>query len=236
MDSIIRHRRIDITGSNQSGLTLDFRNEQPLLPETPVLQKSKRALDIALSILALAALSPLIVMIAVALKATSPGPLLFVQTREGLNGKSFQMYKFRTLHSAASDYSGLQAVQENDIRVCRVGAFLRRTSLDEIPQLFNVLAGEMSLVGPRPHVPGMRVGADRYDEVVPYYHLRNRVKPGLTGWAQANGLRGTIQTVHSAKARVDHDLAYLANVSVILDIKILIKTIWHEATELGRGT
>lgn len=226
--------------STQSGLSLDFEHGQPLLPAqakaTATLLKAKRATDVTISILALVTLSPLIFIIAILIKATSAGPILFTQNREGLNGKIFRMYKFRTLHWAVSDLSGLNAVTAGDPRVTGIGAFLRRTSFDELPQLFNIILGHMSLVGPRPQVPGMLVGADRYDEVVPYYSLRRKMKPGLTGWAQANGLRGTVESAQSAKARVDHDVAYIANFSLTLDMKILMWTIWQEAVQLGRGT
>jgi lipopolysaccharide/colanic/teichoic acid biosynthesis glycosyltransferase len=226
--------------STQSGLFLNFGHGQPVLPvaakATATLLKAKRVADFAFSIVALVTLSPLFVVIAILIKATSDGPLLFTQNREGLNGKVFRMYKFRTLHWAASDLSGLNAVKARDPRLTRVGAFLRRTSFDELPQLFNIILGDMSLVGPRPQVPGMLIGNTRYDEVVPYYHLRHTMKPGLTGWAQANGLRGTVETTQSAKARVDHDLAYIANFSLALDLKILIWTIWQEVVQLGRGT
>lgn len=235
-----RAHRLAKSKSPQSGLPLDFENGLPVLPNRDRATKSlliaKRCIDLALSVIALTALSPLLVVIAMAIKLTSAGPVIFVQNREGLNGKTFRMYKFRTLHWAASDLSGLNTVTQSDPRLTRVGAFLRRTSFDELPQLFNIIRGDMSLIGPRPQVPGMLVGKYRYDKVVPYYHLRNRMKPGLTGWAQANGLRGPIETTHSAKARVDHDLAYIANFSLALDLKILIWTLWQEVVQRGRGT
>ncbi|MBJ7577629.1 sugar transferase [Devosia sp. MC532] len=221
------------------GLPLHFDNGKPLLPApakaTPALLKVKRAADVMLSIAALLALSPVMLFIATLIKATSSGPILFTQNREGLNGEMFRMYKFRTLHWAVSDLSGVNAVTAGDPRLTPVGAVFRRTSIDELPQLINIILGDMSLVGPRPHVPGMLVGENRYDEVVPYYSLRHRMKPGLTGWAQVNGLRGVVETRQSAKARVDHDLAYIANYSVLLDIEILLWTIWQEVVRLGRG-
>jgi lipopolysaccharide/colanic/teichoic acid biosynthesis glycosyltransferase len=224
----------------QSGLPLDFQNGYPVvstLGRANILPLAfKRSADIVISVAALITLSPIFVVIACLIKATSAGPLLFTQNREGLNGKIFRMYKFRSLEWAASDHSGLQAVRNGDPRLTRVGAFLRRTSFDELPQLFNIIRGDMSLIGPRPQVPGMLVNERRYDELVPYYHLRHKMKPGLTGWAQANGLRGPVETTHSAKARVDHDLAYITNFSLALDIKILFWTLWQELIQLGRGT
>lgn len=224
----------------QSGLPLHFIHGQPQLTATPRttpwLLQAKRVTDIVFSVIAFVALSPLLVIVALLVKVTSVGPVLFTQNREGLNGKEFRMYKFRTLHWGESDISGLKAVKAADPRLTRVGAFLRRTSFDELPQLFNIILGDMSLVGPRPQVPGMLVGEVRYDKLVPYYHMRNTMKPGLTGWAQANGLRGTVETTEAAKARVDHDLAYINNFSFKLDIKILIWTIWQEVLQVGRGT
>ncbi|MBJ6989249.1 MULTISPECIES: sugar transferase [unclassified Devosia] len=225
---------------NQSGLPLDFQDGYPIVstvgPQNFLVLAIKRSADIAISLVALIALSPLLVAIACLIKATSAGPLLFTQNREGLNGRVFRMYKFRSLEWAASDHSGLQAVKNGDPRLTKFGAFLRRTSFDELPQLFNIIRGDMSLIGPRPQVPGMLVNERRYDEIVPYYHLRHKMKPGLTGWAQANGLRGPVETPQSAAARVDHDLAYISNFSLTLDVKILVWTLWQELIKLGRGT
>lgn len=231
--------RLEVSTLTHSGLPLMFANGQPVLRPPNMSSNTvllmKRWTDIAFSGAALIALTPLLMVVAIMIKTTSTGPLFFTQNREGLNGSVFRMYKFRTLHWAASDLSGLNPVKPNDPRLTPVGVFLRRTSFDELPQLINVIRGDMSLVGPRPQVPGMLVGTSRYDEVVPYYHLRNRMKPGLTGWAQANGLRGPVETTQSAKARVNHDLAYIANFSFALDIKILVWTIWQEILQLGRG-
>src|SRR5690606_32643698 len=132
------------------------------------------------------------------------------------------------LYVAAQDLSGVSQVLADDNRVTRVGRFLRRTSLDELPQLINILRGEMSLVGPRPHVRGMRAADRPYDVLVPYYRMRRLAKPGLTGWAQANGLRGTTQNAAHAIGRVDHDIAYIQNFSFSLDLRILILTLVRE--------
>lgn len=229
----------DETETLHSGLSLRRVNGVPVVPDVASEQGgllgAKRAADFVFGLLAIALLSPLLLILALAVRLTSPGPVLFVQDREGLNGQVFQMYKFRSLNWTQSDPSGLALVQVKDNRLTPVGGFLRRTSFDELPQLFNIVKGDMSIVGPRPHVPDMMVGNQRYDKAVPYYALRHGMKPGLTGWAQANGLRGPLQKVRMAKARVDHDLAYIANFSFWLDMKIIVWTFWSEIVRLGRG-
>ncbi|MCP8881903.1 sugar transferase [Devosia sp. XJ19-1] len=188
----------------------------------------KRVFDVAGSFGALALLLPLLLVVAALIKFSSPGPVFFVQQREGLGGKLFGILKFRTMESQICDPSGLSHTLPGDRRVTAFGRFLRRTSIDELPQLLNVLRGEMSLVGPRPHVPGMLALGRPFDEIVPYYRLRYAVLPGITGWAQANGLRGCIRNGRAATARVDHDLAYIQNWSLWLDCRILVLTLWRE--------
>lgn len=214
----------------QSGLPLRFLGRVPAPTDRPTaLQVTvKRLFDIIASGAALFALMPLMVIVAVLIKLTSPGGVLFYQEREGLHGRPFRALKFRSMRVDACDPTGVAQTVQGDPRVTAIGRFIRRTSIDELPQLFNVLRGEMSLVGPRPHVPGMRAAGMLYRELVPYYDYRLQVLPGLTGWSQANGLRGSTGKADVARARVDHDIAYIQNYSFWLDLKIIHKTIVHE--------
>jgi Undecaprenyl-phosphate glucose phosphotransferase len=173
---------------------------------------------------AVLALSPLLALIALAVKLDSRGPILFRQTRYGFNNEEIGVFKFRSMYVDQCDASGQRQVTRGDPRVTRVGAFLRRSSLDELPQLFNVLRGELSLVGPRPHVLQARAGGQIYDEVVDDYFARHKVKPGITGWAQVNGWRGETDTVEKIEQRVAHDLYYIENWSTLLDLRILLMT------------
>lgn len=168
-------------------------------------------------------LSPLMLLIALAIKLDSPGPVLFAQKRFGFNNNPFVILKFRTMHIVGSDPSGTQRTVRDDPRVTRVGRFLRRFSLDELPQLSNVLRGDMSLVGPRPHAVGMMAGHLPYDDVADYL-VRHRVRPGLTGWAQGNGLRGEIDSIKKAEDRIAYDLFYIDNWSLWFDLRILART------------
>ncbi|QYO78869.1 exopolysaccharide biosynthesis polyprenyl glycosylphosphotransferase [Devosia salina] len=189
---------------------------------------AKRAMDIVGALVGLVLLGPLMIIVALAIKATSPGPVLFKQKREGINGRIFEAYKFRSMGAEIGDATGVSQTLSNDPRVTSVGRFIRKTSIDELPQLFNVLRGDMSLVGPRPHVPGMMAAGRLYKELVPYYDRRLQMLPGITGWAQVNGLRGSTRDPHKARERVDHDLAYIQNFSVWLDVKIIALTIVRE--------
>jgi Undecaprenyl-phosphate glucose phosphotransferase len=177
---------------------------------------AKRAFDILFSALALLIVSPLMVIVAVAVKLSSRGPVLYTQERMGMDGAVFRILKFRTMRMD-SERSGPRMATAEDDRRTAVGGFLRRTSLDELPQLFNVLRGDMSLVGPRPERP---VFIEEFKRQIPKYHLRHKVKSGITGWAQINGLRG--QT--SIQKRIEYDLYYIENWSLLLDLKILIRT------------
>lgn len=188
----------------------------------------KRAMDVVVSICAVAALMPLFLIVAVAIKMTSAGPVLFRQYREGLHGTPFLIYKFRSLAVEVEDRTGVAQTRIGDPRVTGIGRFIRRTSIDELPQLLNVLLGHMSLVGPRPHVANMLAGGMKYVQLVPYYDLRLQMRPGLTGWAQANGLRGSTEDAAMARARVDYDIAYIQNFNILLDLRILLKTIARE--------
>jgi len=215
---------------NLSGLHLQVQEEIPVVcaPEKTIETAIKRAVDIIFSLLALLFFAPFLLAVALAVKLTSPGPILFRQTREGINGSTFEIYKFRTMYAHACDPTGIKQTESNDTRITPLGASMRRTSIDELPQLINVLKGDMSLVGPRPHAVGMLAAGRQYSELVPYYHQRLLIKPGLTGWAQANGLRGPTVNADAAIARIDHDLAYIANYSIWLDIKIIAMTLRHE--------
>jgi len=194
---------------------------------------AKRGVDIVLAGAALALLAAPMAAVALAIRLTSPGPILFRQERLGQHGRPFTLYKFRTLHFACEDRSGLTQPVDGDGRVTGVGRWLRRRSLDELPQLINVLKGEMSLVGPRPHVAGMRAAGMDYRELVPWYDARHQVKPGLSGWAQANGYRGPTTDAGAARARIAHNIAYIQNFSLWLDAKIIWRTLRNE---ILRGT
>ncbi|ODT78940.1 MAG: hypothetical protein ABS76_22345 [Pelagibacterium sp. SCN 64-44] len=193
---------------------------------------AKRLVDIGLSLAALLVLAPLLLLLMVLIKATSGGPAVFRQVREGRNGVPFVMFKFRSTRAEAADPSGLGQITRDDPRVTGIGRFIRRTGLDELPQLINVLRGDMSLVGPRPHVPGMLAGGCLYRDLVSGYDRRLVLRPGITGWAQANGLRGATDDAVPARARIEHDLAYIQNYSLLLDLKIMLLTLrkqcWSE--------
>ncbi|WP_237216126.1 exopolysaccharide biosynthesis polyprenyl glycosylphosphotransferase [Falsiroseomonas oryziterrae] len=184
----------------------------------------KRATDIGIAGTLLLLLSPLLLLVALAIRLESPGPVLFRQWRFGLCNRPIRVIKFRTMRSDACDPTGEQRTQARDARVTAVGRFLRRTSIDELPQLLNVLRGDMSLVGPRPHPLHMRVGDAYYFEAVGRYRVRHLVKPGLTGWAQVNGSRGEVDTLEKALRRVELDLWYVRNWSPVLDLRILVLT------------
>jgi Undecaprenyl-phosphate glucose phosphotransferase len=168
---------------------------------------------------------PVMAVIALAIKLESRGPVLFKQKRYGFNNDLIEVYKFRSMYTEASDATASKLVTKNDPRVTRVGRFIRKTSLDELPQLFNVaLKGNLSLVGPRPHAVNAKAEARLYDEAVDGYFARHRVKPGITGWAQINGWRGETNTHEKIQQRVEHDLYYIENWSVLFDLFILIRT------------
>lgn len=218
--------------SNQSGLLARFNGSTPVLPAKNAGRSAqlagKRIFDIVCSVLAVVAFLPLFIIVGILIKATSKGPVFFRQSREGLHGKPFLAFKFRSMKLDDCDLSGVAQTKAGDPRITRIGRFIRRTSIDELPQLLNVLRGDMSLVGPRPHVDGMRAGGMAYKELVPYYSYRFEMLPGITGWAQANGLRGPTEHAEKARARIDHDVAYIQNFSLWLDLKILITTLRRE--------
>jgi exopolysaccharide biosynthesis polyprenyl glycosylphosphotransferase len=181
----------------------------------------KRAADFVVSICLLVFLFPVLALIAAAIKLDSSGPVFFRQSRNGIEGRTFRILKFRTMRVCEDDHAVTQA-QRNDPRVTQLGRFLRRNSLDELPQLLNVLFGEMSLVGPRPHA---QVHDEFYARQIDNYLLRQHVKPGITGWAQVNGFRGETQTVDQMSRRVEMDLWYVSKCSFLLDCKILLLTV-----------
>jgi Undecaprenyl-phosphate glucose phosphotransferase len=182
--------------------------------------------DRALAAAGLLLLSPVFLLTAIAIKLTSRGPVLFRQQRFGFNNVKIEVIKFRSMHVDRQDASGAQRTVPGDARVTLVGRFIRRTSIDELPQLYNVLVGEMSIVGPRPHATMMKVGDGYYFDAVRNYAARHRVKPGITGLAQVRGLRGEIDSIERAKRRVELDLYYIENWSLMLDVRIILETIF----------
>lgn len=181
--------------------------------------------DRILAAIILTLISPVLLAIAFAIKLDSPGPVLFRQKRYGFNNSLFEVLKFRTMFADRTDANAEQLTRRNDPRITRLGAILRRTSLDELPQFLNVLRGEMSIVGPRPHALAAKAGRLLYQDAVKYYDARHRVKPGITGWAQINGWRGETDTVEQIRKRVEHDLYYIEHWSVLLDLRIIMRTI-----------
>ena len=181
----------------------------------------KRASDIVLSLLILVLVSPVMILIAIMVKLGSPGPAIFKQRRYGLDGEQILVFKFRSM-AVAEDGGVIKQAKKNDQRITKLGAILRRTSLDELPQFFNVLQGRMSIVGPRPHAVAHN---EMYRTLIKGYMVRHKVKPGITGWAQVNGYRGETETLDKMQARIDYDLEYLRNWSLQLDLFIVLKTI-----------
>ena len=189
-------------------------------PLTFVEYAIKRTFDIVVALLALIAFAPLMILVAIAIKIDSPGPVIFRQRRRGFNNVPFDILKFRSMSVMENGDSVTQAVQ-NDCRITRIGRFIRSTSIDELPQFLNVLFGQMSIVGPRPHAISQD---DQYDQLIAKYAFRRHVKPGITGWAQVNGHRGETPTVSSMEQRLEHDLWYMHHWSVWLDTKIVAQT------------
>lgn len=193
--------------------------------ETPFTGASgivKRLSDVVLSLLILVLISPLMLAVAIGVKLSSPGPVIFKQRRYGLDGKEIVVYKFRSMTVTEDGDKSYTQVTRNDARVTPFGAFIRRTSLDELPQFINVLQGRMSIVGPRPHAVAVN---EAYRKLIPGYMVRHKVKPGITGWAQVNGFRGGDDLDHMTR-RIEFDLEYLRNWSLTLDLWIVFKTVW----------
>src|SRR5688572_6438044 len=181
----------------------------------------KRASDVLLATLILILIAPVMAAIALGVKLSSPGPVLFRQRRYGLDGQEIIVYKFRSM-TVSEDGPVVRQATRNDARVTPFGAFIRRTSLDELPQFINVLQGRMSIVGPRPHAVAHN---EEYRNLIKAYMVRHKVKPGITGWAQVNGHRGETDTIEKMQARVEYDLEYLRNWSLGLDLQIIVRTI-----------
>ncbi|MBP1874553.1 UDP-glucose:undecaprenyl-phosphate glucose-1-phosphate transferase [Ensifer adhaerens] len=185
---------------------------------------AKRGFDIFFSVVALVLLWPVMLGAAIAVKTTSPGPIIFKQKRHGFNNETIEVYKFRSMYTHLSDPTARNAVTKGDPRVTAVGRFIRKSSIDELPQIFNVLKGELSLVGPRPHAVLAQTQNRTYSDVVEGYFARHRVKPGVTGWAQINGWRGEIDNDDKIRLRTAFDLHYIENWSLLFDLRILFLT------------
>ena len=185
---------------------------------------AKALFDKIIGLAALIALSPVMLLTALAIRLDSKGPVLFRQKRYGFNNELIEVFKFRSMYTEMTDHKADKLVTRDDPRVTRVGRVIRKTSLDELPQLFNVILGTLSLVGPRPHAVSAKAGTKLYDEAVDGYFARHKVKPGITGWAQINGWRGETDTEDKLRHRVEHDLYYIENWSVFFDAYILLKT------------
>jgi len=188
-------------------------------------QGLKRAEDVLLAGVLVALVAPLLVAVMLAIRVDSPGPIFFRQRREGFNSRDFWIWKFRSMYVNCGQADQVQQATRRDPRVTRVGRILRRSSIDELPQLFNVLQGQMSLVGPRPHAPSTRAGHKRFADVIDTYAARHNVKPGITGWAQVCGWRGETDTEEKLIKRVEHDLYYIEHWSVGFDLYILLRTL-----------
>jgi len=184
----------------------------------------KRVFDITVATLALVALAPVLIGTMIAIRLDSPGPIFFRQRRYGFNNEVIEVLKFRSMYHHLADPMARQVVTKNDLRVTRVGRFIRKTSIDELPQLLNVIAGSLSLVGPRPHAVNAHMSNRLFEQVVDGYFARHRVKPGITGWAQINGLRGEIDSDEKIRLRTEHDLYYIENWSVLFDLTVLFLT------------
>ena len=211
--SIIQGRLQDMNGVPVVGIC-----ETPF---TGTNELVKRLSDVVLASLILIVISPLLIAIAIGVKLSSPGPVIFRQRRNGLDGGEIVVYKFRSM-TTQDDGKVVPQATRNDPRITRFGAFLRRSSFDELPQFFNVLQGSMSIVGPRPHAVTHN---EQYRQIIKAYMVRHKVKPGITGWAQVNGQRGETDTIEKMRARVEYDLEYLRNWSLALDLRIIAGTI-----------
>ncbi len=211
--SIIQGRLQDMNGVPVVGIC-----ETPFTGTNAV---AKRVSDVVLASLILLLISPVLVAVAIGVKLSSPGPVIFRQRRNGLDGEEIVVWKFRSM-TTQDDGSVVRQATRGDPRITPFGAFIRRTSLDELPQFFNVLQGRMSIVGPRPHAVAHN---EQYRQIIKAYMVRHKVKPGITGWAQVNGHRGETDTLEKMQARVEYDLAYLRNWSLGLDLQIIARTV-----------
>jgi len=212
---LLNHRMSEVAGQ----LSVDLS----VTPMSGMARVVKRLEDLCFGVLIVLLIIPVCMAIAIAIKLTSPGPVLFKQYRTGVNGERFKVYKFRSMHVHQKENGKTAQAKKFDPRITRLGAFLRRTSLDELPQFYNVLQGRMSIVGPRPHALDHN---EEYKELVESYMRRHKVKPGITGWAQVNGLRGETDVLDKMKERVRYDLWYIDNWSLWLDVRIIFMTVF----------
>jgi Undecaprenyl-phosphate glucose phosphotransferase len=226
---------IDIRVSGQSAVLKLSPRAYTYLGELPLLavfdrplngwsQFLKDTMDRAIALIAVVLLSPAMLAVAIAVRYESKGPIIFKQKRFGFNNELIEVFKFRSMYTDMSDAKAVKLVTKNDPRVTKVGRIIRKTSLDELPQLFNVLTGQLSLVGPRPHATQAKAAGELYDQVIDGYFARHKVKPGITGWAQINGWRGETDTHEKLEQRVKHDLDYIDRWSLALDLYIIAKT------------
>ncbi|WP_421885770.1 undecaprenyl-phosphate glucose phosphotransferase [Methylibium sp.] len=211
--SIIQGRFEDVNGVPVVGIC-----ETPFTGTNDLV---KRVSDMMIASIILVLISPVLIAVAIGVKLSSPGPIIFRQKRNGLDGDEITVYKFRSM-TTQDNGAVIKQATKGDSRITKFGAFIRRTSLDELPQFFNVLQGRMSIVGPRPHAVAHN---QMYRELIKAYMVRHKVKPGITGWAQVNGFRGETDTVEKMQARVEYDLEYLRNWSLALDLQIIIRTV-----------
>jgi polysaccharide biosynthesis protein PslA len=221
---------IDMHGFDADGTTIGRLGAMPVAyvsgtPEDARRAFWKRVQDLVISTIAFVLLSPIFIITAIAIKLESKGPVFFRQPRHGFNNQSFLCWKFRSMREDMSDFKAEQQVTKDDPRVTKVGKFIRKTSIDELPQLFNVFAGEMSLVGPRPHAIGMKTGNVKSEKLVSDYAHRHRIKPGITGWAAIHGSRGPVHTPQEVSERVQLDTEYIDNSNFWMDLYIIFMTI-----------
>jgi exopolysaccharide biosynthesis polyprenyl glycosylphosphotransferase len=223
-------RHISVRPVEYAGSSSAYRSRRPRYAAgtEPFASLGKRLFDIAAASAALLLLAPVLITVAIAIKLGSPGPVLFHQYRYGYRNRFFRIYKFRTMRTEACDATGVRQTVQGDPRVTPIGRILRKTSLDEIPQLINVIRGDMSLVGPRPHVPGMLAAQLPYEDLVPYYFQRHTARPGITGLAQVSGCRGSTAEPSRAISRIEYDLDYIEKWSLWMDITIIVRTIRRE--------
>jgi len=207
-------RLLDAPLAQMSGVQLDERRAF-----------AKRIQDLLIGAVALFLALPVMALVALAIRLDSPGPIFFRQRRHGFNNEDIEVWKFRSMYHDLRDEAAARQIEQGDERVTRVGRFIRKTSLDELPQLFNVLRGEMSLVGPRPHAPGTRTGDIEASRLVAGYAHRHRMKPGMTGWAAINGSRGAMRTPEQVRVRVALDIEYIERQSFWLDLYIMVMTL-----------
>jgi Undecaprenyl-phosphate glucose phosphotransferase len=221
---------VDVGAEDGQSTTMSRLLDAPLAQMSGVRRDERRAFakrcqDLVVGAAALVLAAPILAAIALAIRLDSPGPILFRQRRHGFNNEDIVVWKFRSMHHAMRDETASRQIQREDDRVTRVGRFIRNTSLDELPQLFNVLRGEMSLVGPRPHAPGTKTGDVESARLVAEYAHRHRMKPGMTGWAAINGSRGAMETPDQVRRRVALDIEYIERQSFWLDLYIMVMTL-----------